>query len=183
MRALALSTLLTVLFSACGSSHDFGEPAVGEHWHAAYGVFVCDSFLRPIADQSGSEGIHSHGDGLIHIHPFVDSSAGKNANIGKFFSAVQIDITDQGLFGPGGSIEEGLVCADGPAEFKIARWTLAGVDLSPEIIDEDLARVRFREDLEIFTLGFVAPGNDLPVPPSIGKLRSISEVDLEVSPK
>ena len=31
-------------------------------------------------------GIHSHGDGLIHTHPFQSSEAGTNATIGKFFS-------------------------------------------------------------------------------------------------
>ena len=29
-------------------------------------------------------GIHSHGDGLIHTHPFVQSEAGNNATLGKY---------------------------------------------------------------------------------------------------
>ena len=52
-----------------------------DHWHAAYGVYLCDDFAPPITDERDPKGIHTHGDGIIHIHPFVRSSPGKNATL------------------------------------------------------------------------------------------------------
>ena len=63
-----------------------GEP--GDHWHSYLGVNICGEWLpnvpefeAPVGSPVGSRnaGIHSHGDGLIHTHPFVSSEEGKNA--------------------------------------------------------------------------------------------------------
>jgi hypothetical protein len=66
----------------------------GDHWHTYLGVNVCGEWLDPMpkfekawdnASANFNAGIHSHGDGLIHTHPFQSSEAGTNATIGKFF--------------------------------------------------------------------------------------------------
>ena len=43
-------------------------------------------FESPVGSPAGTQnaGIHSHGDGLVHIHPFTAAEAGKNATLGKF---------------------------------------------------------------------------------------------------
>ena len=48
------------------------SPKLGEHWHAAYGVYTCDEFQPAMVDGEDGDlnGIHTHGDGLIHMHPF-----------------------------------------------------------------------------------------------------------------
>lgn len=165
-------------------------PGVGDHWHAAYGIFICGQFTDPIPDESDPEGIHSHGDGVIHIHPFQASAAGANATIGKFMEAVQVQVTDDGLFGVNGSLEEGgsggegaVECPDGPAEFTLARWSLLDIDAGPTLIDTDIADVRFTEDLEVFTFGFVPDGTELPLPPSVANLGTISDVAPEDVPE
>jgi hypothetical protein len=65
----------------------------GDHWHTAFQVNVCGEWLsaqpqfeKP-ADNPGQQanvGIHTHGDDLIHTHPFVVSEEGDNATLGKF---------------------------------------------------------------------------------------------------
>nr|MCU0269912.1 hypothetical protein [Acidimicrobiales bacterium] len=56
-----------------------------DHWHTAYGVYVCDTFQEPIPDQGTDPvGIHTHGDGVIHIHPFSEASSGDNAQLYHF---------------------------------------------------------------------------------------------------
>lgn len=152
-------------------------PDVGEHWHAAYGVFICDSFVDPIADESDPEGLHSHGDGVIHIHPFFPSAANENATLGKFFEAVGVELTDEGFSTATGAVEEGFGCADGPAEMKVARWTLSGLQEEPVIIDTGVAEIQFVEDLEVFTLALVSAGTELSPPPWVGNLGRISDVD------
>ncbi len=73
-----------------------GDPttgAAGDHWHASLDVNVCGQWLSPApefetrADSSDIRvGIHSHGDGLIHIHPFNSSESGSNATLGRFLN-------------------------------------------------------------------------------------------------
>ena len=50
-----------------------------DHWHAAYGMYVCDHFLPPVTDAKEDVlGIHTHGEGVIHIHPFSAAASGDN---------------------------------------------------------------------------------------------------------
>src|SRR4051794_7797032 len=66
------------------------DPRIGDHWHAAIGVNVCGEWLPPApqfeqrAKQVGvSAGIHSHGDALIHLHPFASDEA-NDPTVGRF---------------------------------------------------------------------------------------------------
>jgi len=63
----------------------------GDHWHASLDVNVCGQWLPPAPEfeaKAGNSqvrvGIHSHADGLIHIHPFNSSESGSNATVGRF---------------------------------------------------------------------------------------------------
>jgi hypothetical protein len=65
----------------------------GDHWHTYLGVNICGEWLSneptfeaPVGSPAGTQnaGIHSHGDGLIHTHPFVQSEAGNNATLSKY---------------------------------------------------------------------------------------------------
>ncbi len=65
----------------------------GDHWHTYLGVNICGEWLNPapafekaFESQSAlaNAGIHSHGDGLIHTHPFVTSEQGANATLGHY---------------------------------------------------------------------------------------------------
>ena len=62
----------------------------GDHWHTYLGVNICGEWLNPAPafekafesqSAAANAGIHSHGDGLMHIHPFSSAAAGKNASI------------------------------------------------------------------------------------------------------
>jgi hypothetical protein len=65
---------------------------LGDHWHAAFDVNVCGEKLTNPGEfetQAGNPnvrtGLHTHGDGVIHIHPFFSSESGENATFGRFF--------------------------------------------------------------------------------------------------
>ncbi len=74
-------------------------PRVGDHWHSAYDIYVCDSYRSKIVLETDPNGIHSHGDGLLHIHPFNKLASGRDAVLGEFFSAFggRIDDADEVL--------------------------------------------------------------------------------------
>ena len=59
-----------------------------DHWHVALGVRVCDRWLDPVLDDNDPKGIHTHGDGIIHVHPFQRSSAGARATFERYSEAV-----------------------------------------------------------------------------------------------
>jgi hypothetical protein len=99
---LVFALVLTVIDRSSSGSGD-GPPhapdqaanVAGDHWHTALDINICGEWLDPAPafekpadspNQLGNAGIHSHADGLIHTHPFVNAEEGNNATIGKFFS-------------------------------------------------------------------------------------------------
>jgi hypothetical protein len=61
-----------------------GLPGIGDHWHAVYTYVVCD-VVQPPAPAWDGTGIHTHGDGIIHMHPFKASEEGSGARLVKWF--------------------------------------------------------------------------------------------------
>jgi hypothetical protein len=87
--ALAWCCLALVAGLACsggdtsgGGSADQG-PQVGDHWHARLRLVVCGQELPPLRAFPG--GVHTHGDGYMHIHPENASEEGRGASLVKFF--------------------------------------------------------------------------------------------------
>jgi hypothetical protein len=67
-----------------------GPAANVDVWAAALGVDICGRWL-PNAPSfshgpSANAGLHSHGDGLLSVHPFTDTEADAHATLGRFFS-------------------------------------------------------------------------------------------------
>src|SRR4051794_32281363 len=64
-----------------------------DHWHSAFQVSICGKEIPAVNDaQPDTLGIHTHGDGLIHIHPFVSRVAGKGAVISRFFEQTNLKV-------------------------------------------------------------------------------------------
>ena len=99
-----------------------GSPQQSDHWHHAYGFYLCDTWfqLEGDAEQQGTDnfnqyqrtGIHSHDDGLIHWHPFSSASVGSNAKLGVFLDTYGVELTNDKLTFPESqqvALEEQLV--------------------------------------------------------------------------
>lgn len=127
-----------------------GAPTVSDHWHHAYGFYLCDTWfkLEGNAEQQGTDnftqyqrsGIHSHDDGLIHWHPFSSASVGSNATLGVFFDTYDVDVTNDKLTFPDSqrsALETQL--AEQPPRDDILVWedgddcTVDGSDKSAEL--------------------------------------------------
>jgi len=90
------------------------HPYVGDHWHNAYGISVCGVRQPNLPGAPG--GVHSHGDELIHVHPFDPSEAGKNATLALAFRTSGGDLTNSSMTMPWGtSFTNGDLCPDGHA--------------------------------------------------------------------
>jgi hypothetical protein len=89
---------------------DDSPPTVNDHWHAAYGLYLCDDWyqlngnLEEVNSQGSftntsflRTGIHSHDDGVIHWHPYTSAAVGENAVLGVFLENYGIELTNESL--------------------------------------------------------------------------------------
>jgi hypothetical protein len=146
-----------------------------DHWHVAYGLYACDHFLNPITDQVDPVGIHTHGDGVIHVHPFVNSSAGKNAVLGKFASTVHMTLNSGELKAPGGhDYRDGDKCNGKPGRVEVQIFN-SQADPTGHLATVDPSRIPL-VNLQLLTIAFVPKGTTLPPPPSAPVLNNLSDV-------
>ncbi len=125
-------------------------PGVGMHWHAPYTITLCGKPLPPLLPSAGD--VHTHGDGIIHIHPGSAASSGRRATLGAAFRNTQARLTDTGITIVGGqSYTNGDACPDGQVgTLKVlvqhrteGRFTLVRNFLSYVPADRDVIRIIF----------------------------------------
>jgi len=157
-------------------------PRLGQdHWHAAYGIYVCDAWVPGLTDANSDRyGIHSHGDGLIHTHPAVKSAAGKGATLGKFFEEVDAKVTNSSISVPKSSgakrlaVKNGDKCGKDKGEVKAVVFKNAadtkGTPLKGNPNDWRI------QNGQIVAVGFVATGTQLQPPPSVANLADPTDV-------
>lgn len=159
-----------------------------DHWHAAFAINICGSEVAPPFDAiDDALGIHTHQDGLIHIHPFSVQAAGTRATMSKFFDQIGMDVSDDKVTLPveynGARVYESGVttCGGEPAEWVMGKWTTAHDATTgepDEVITSDFGSVRFEQDLSAFTLAFVPVGTtDIPGPSSAAQIDVLGQCD------
>jgi hypothetical protein len=187
-----LGVLAALALGACASETEdrpeparaaTAEPAVMEnHWHAAFGVYICDGFRADVAEFESPEGIHTHSDGAIHIHPFTEAGAGDNATLGVFLRGAGIDLADGELTVDGETYRDGHDCDGEPARVQVARWSDVRSGGDPEIVTTDAADLRFEADGEAYTIAVVPEGTEVPPPPSTDDLDELGAADGSSAP-
>ncbi len=152
-----------------------GKPQ--DHWHAAVGFYVCDRFLPNITDQTDPSGIHTHGDGVVHIHPFSEVAAGRRATLGVFFTAVKAKVNSSEITIPGQESEKsGKKCGDQPAVIQTKVWPNKNPDSQGTIFNGNPADLRLK-DGELVTVALVPEGADIPRPDSTPSLDTLTDVE------
>ena len=172
-----------------------------DHWHSPYAVWDCvnggvadDPVFEPVFESTrDEEGIHSHQDGVIHIHPFFDRTSGDNAQVRAFMREMGGAITEEAIEMPDGRIlgveeertilddegnpvldEDGNVqtetvpveCDGEPVIIQVARWRRSSqLERDPVIYTENLEEVMFLADQEAFVFARAPEGADIPPPP------------------
>jgi hypothetical protein len=155
-------------------------PVLGDHWHAAVGFYVCDQFEPDLAEFESRVGIHTHGDGVIHIHPSSEGGAGENATLGEFLEGAGVTLTDTELTIGENTWKEGdQKCGDEDAELIVAQWKdVESSEGKPALIRRDFDSIRFREDGEGYTIAFVPEDTtDIPKPASAAQLQALGAAD------
>ncbi len=184
-----LGTLLVVYARDNRSSEALEAPLLSDHWHSAYGFYACDDFLPElpeyVAPQNG--GNHTHGDGLIHIHPFSSARAGENATL----QTCMVDagavlgndggLDDDSLSVPGGETyvegEDSCEGADGDPIVQVAIWqdvASASNGDDPAIVTENFDNIRFASDGQAYTIAFAPEGAEIPPPSTVDDVAGVS---------
>jgi hypothetical protein len=163
-------------------------PAIGQHWHAFLGVDVCGTWLpnapefEPRANEPGVRaGLHSHGDGLMHIHPFSSDEAGDKATVGRFleYGGWNLDETSFELW-QGGEQKNGQKCGKGAdAKPGEVQWTVGrfGKPWTGEPRTGNPADYKPKNG-DIVGIYFLPKGDKLPEPPKAEEaLTSIEDLN------
>ena len=132
---LAAVALVASLALDMETDEGTGGPANGDHWHARYVFVVCD-VVQPKAP-FWEAGVHTHGDGIIHIHPFTSAEAGRGARLVKWFEYGGGFLTDDEVRLPGddASYGNGDECRDGSEGLVQVFVTPAATGVEEELED------------------------------------------------
>jgi hypothetical protein len=151
-----------------------GRPA--DHWHAAIGFYICGEFAPNLPEGTDPLGIHSHGDNIVHIHPFGNSSAGKRATLEIFFDTVGVDVSDDHIELPGQDTKRnGDRCESQAGTVQTKVWDTRSPDDPGRIVEGDPSDIR-PQDNQLITIAFVPEGTDIPKPPSEPSLDALTDV-------
>ncbi len=173
--AIVVVGVIGVVFGFSQNQSSAVAPELGvDHWHNAYGVWACDQFLPPMVDAQGDAlGIHTHEDGLIHIHPSSSLAAGENATLGVFADEVGLEFGDGEFTTPTGeTFKTGDDCQGEEGVVQVLKWTPDNFEGEPEVITENFDDIRFDENGSAFVIAFMRPDEDVPLPPSLGQINT-----------
>lgn len=165
-----------------------GEPSLQDHWHAAFGIYLCDRWVQDLPDGPTDQlGIHTHEDGLIHVHPFLAGATGRSATLGKFFDQVGLQVSDSSITLPPGELygerqyKNGVTkCGDETGRVVLAYWTdaLTAADGAPDDVrTSNIASEHIDADGGAFTLAFLPKGEDIPPPPAAADIIARGAAD------
>ena len=150
-------------------------PRVGDHWHIAWGVYVCDKFVK-LPEPKGNDpvGIHTHGDGLIHAHPFSEKAAGKNATLARFFETENIKVGNNSIKLGTTTYFGGKDCGGKKTSLSVQRWkSLASK--TPEVIPGDASKIAL-VDQQMIVFALAPEGAIIPAPPSKDELADPADL-------
>jgi hypothetical protein len=107
---VVLGMALVVYARQSRPAADASAPTIDDHWHHAYGFFLCDTWVELEGDGEAQDangvptnveyartGIHSHDDGLIHWHAFSSASVGRRAQLGVFLDVYGVELSNDVL--------------------------------------------------------------------------------------
>jgi hypothetical protein len=182
--AAGIALIVLSLHSSSSSAGVRPQPAdpttgvPGDHWHTAFGVNICGQWLpNPPTFETAADnpnvrvGIHTHGDGYIHIHPYTTSEGGHHATVGRFFGYGGWSVSDSGLnlwSGPGADPTKkawstGDRCPPGTPDAGrtgVVKWA---IDCKAQRGDPASYRLK---DQQVLALAFIPKTEPIPVTPN-----------------
>jgi hypothetical protein len=162
-----------------------GVPQLGDHIHQALAINICGTEQPPIPEFESQIGIHTHGDGVIHIHPFSQLGVGANATLERYFkdareAGLDLDLSSTELSYLDETYEEGEFECEGVDEpvLRMAYWENVQDEASePEITTGDFTDIRLTTNGAGLTIFYGDPDADIPKPSNAAQLTELGAAD------
>jgi len=164
-----------------------GVPQLGDHIHQALAINMCGTEKPAIPEWEPSPiGLHTHGDGVMHIHPFSQLGVGFNATLGRFIESareeggLEFSLSDTKLEYLGETFEEGEAECEGVDDpvLRMAYWeNVQDAASIPEIITGAFGDRRLTENGAGFTIFYGDPDADIPKPSNAPQLAELGAAD------
>ncbi len=168
MAVVLVLGLLLVTYSRSQRDVSALAPTLRDHWHSAYSIWDCESedYASVLTSDFDPRGIHSHQDGLLHIHPFSSAVTGDGATLGVFFEAMLVDLDDGQLNLPDGTeLKEGTMCGGEEAVLQVVRYNANDMAAGPvETVVGDIDDVILEGNREAFVIALAPVGAEIPPP-------------------
>jgi hypothetical protein len=134
-------------------------PRINDHWHAAIGVNLCGTWQANLPQYESSTGLHSHGDGFMHMHPFSAAGAGGNATVGLFYSQAGDKVSAGQVKFAKQTYKNGDTCDSLDKKPGLVRWSVNGQEKTGN-------PGRFvPNDRDVVAIAFLPKGVDIGTPP------------------
>lgn len=153
-----------------GNAADEAGVKIGEHWHATVGVNLCGTWQANTPPYESATGLHSHGDGFMHIHPFSSAGAGKNAKVGMFFSQADEKVAANELKIGEEQYKEGDACENLDKKPGRVRWSVNGEERTGNPGDY------VPNDRDVVAIAFLPDGVDIGTPPTASSGSNPSDI-------
>jgi hypothetical protein len=185
---IILGTSLVVYAREDRRSEDLGGvPQIGDHIHQALGVYACGEWLPDLPEFETPVGIHTHADGVIHIHPFSQLGVGANATLGRYFEdarddgGLDVSVSSSEISYLDRTFEEGETTCEGvdDPQVRMAYWSNVQADdgADPVITTGDFNDLRLTENGAGMTIFYGDPSADIPKPPHASNLAALGAID------
>ncbi|CAN5646109.1 hypothetical protein BH18ACT3_BH18ACT3_16380 [soil metagenome] len=200
---VAVLGLATIVYARQSRpAEDSSPPTVDDHWHASYGLYLCnpesgemewqqltgakeeeDTAGQLVSDEFLATGVHSHDDGVIHWHAFTSRATGRNADLGVFLDVYGVDLSDSELRFPDDQLsgatykEDDTKCGDQDGSLRVQAWdsyqnTGEGITYTANFND-----IRMTKNSMVYTIAFAADDVVLPMPPEAQNLPALGAAD------
>jgi hypothetical protein len=133
-------------------------------------------------DEFRINGVHSHGDGIIHYHPYSTKSSGNRAKLGVFLDVYDIKLTDSKLVMPpdqGGETwsTDDTKCNGKDTDIVTRVWDdYSKPDVYHDVVT-DFNNIRITNDGMVFVVAFVPKGSAIPQPDWAAQLPTLGAAD------
>jgi hypothetical protein len=168
--AVVILGVVLVVLSFGGGADKGQSPHLTDHWHEAYGIYKCGAYLPNLPEEVNS-GIHTHGDGLIHVEPTSSAETGKGANIANFVKGYNsLSISQSEIKLPDGQVfKDGGKCGDKTANVKIFHWAAGS---GKPVLVKTATKDMLIKNGSAVSFAFVPDGVTPPLPSSVANLEN-----------
>ena len=140
-----------------------------DHWHVAFGIYECNAY-QPNLPNLVNGGIHTHGDGLIHVEATNSAETGHGANLATFISEdnrINLSSTQLGIKGQK-TYKNGDKCGSKAGRVQVLVWD-SPADETADIVTKDFNKLLLKNG-EVLAIAFAPTGAKISKPDSITAL-------------